>query len=170
MRAGLKRGGGGKRGIMLMECLVYLSLWMVVVGLGFGLFYRVYTQSKHLERATDDVVQVLRLGEEWRSEVRGQGKIELRGGDVGGVEFMVGDGVGYRFAGTNVFRMGMGEGEWRRVLTGVERCDFHRDEVGGVVAWRWELQLSKRSMHAAVVPRFSFQAVPGGGAAEEERP
>jgi hypothetical protein len=146
---------------------------MVVVGLGFGLFYRVYTQSKHLERATEDVVQVLRLGERWRSEVRERGKIELRGGDVGGVELMLrdeGGGVGYRFAGTNVFRMGIGEKEWRRVLSGVERCVFHRDEVGGVVAWRWELELSKRSVHAAVVPRFTFQAVPGGGAAEEERP
>ncbi len=162
--------GGGVRGIMLMECLAYLSLWMVVVGLGFGLFYRVYTQSKHLERATDDVVGVLRLGERWRAEVRGSGGVELGEGGAGGLDFVMASDagvVGYRFEGTNIWRRGEGEGDWRPVFSGVERCVFHRDEVEGVLVWRWELELSKRSRHAAVVPRFTFQAVPGRREGEE---
>ena len=68
---GAGRSSCNRRGILLMECLAYMGLWLAVVGLALHFFYRAYTQSKHLTRNADDIVRVLKAGERWRVEVRG---------------------------------------------------------------------------------------------------
>jgi len=175
MRVAGGQVGGREReasGIMLMECLFYLSIWMVVVGLGFTLFYRVYSQSKQLARVSDQVVQTLRAGEQWRKDVRGSRaapRWEPR--EQGTGEFILereGVELAYRVEGTNLLKKVAVDGRWQEVLSGLKTCRFWRDEAGGVVSWRWEVELSSRAAHPPVRPRFSFQAVPGGS--EEVRP
>lgn len=156
--------GRCRRGLMLLECLVYLSLWLLVVGLGFRFFYQAYTQSKHLARNADDIARVLKAGEMWRQDVRHSSTVprwESREGETGR-DFVLGAGdgwVAYRCTATNVLRRTSIDPGWRELFGGVETCEFHRDERGPVVSWRWELELKPRVRPASIRPRFTFQTV-----------
>ena len=55
---------------MLVDCLVYLAIWVVVVGLAFSAFYRCMSYSKNLARNADDIARALKAGERWREDVR----------------------------------------------------------------------------------------------------
>ena len=59
-----------QQGIMLVDCLVYLAIWVVVVGLAFSAFYRCLSYSKNLARNGDDIARALKAGERWREDVR----------------------------------------------------------------------------------------------------
>jgi hypothetical protein len=152
-------------GLVLMECLVYLSVWLVVAGVGFSLFYQVYIQSKHFSRGADDIVRTLKTGERWRAEVR-QSRVapswEPRVEGVGW-DFRVESDAGwvvYRFTGTNVLRSTAADPRWREVLGGVKSSAIEQDESRHALSWRWELELNPRTHRAKVEPRFTFQAVP----------
>src|SRR5213593_4873328 len=59
-----------QQGIMLVDCLVYLAIWTVVVGLAFSAFFRCMSYSKNLARNADDIARALKAGERWRQDVR----------------------------------------------------------------------------------------------------
>src|SRR5436309_3107766 len=59
-----------QQGIMLVDCLVYLAIWAVVVGLAFSAFFRSMSYSKNLARNADDIARALKAGERWREDVR----------------------------------------------------------------------------------------------------
>jgi len=150
---------------MLMECLVYLGVWLVVASVGFALFYQVYTQSKYLTRGIDDVAQTLRAGEQWRAEVR-QSTVaphwEPQSTGTGWDFTLENDGgrIIYRFTGTNVLRSTTTDPHWREVLGRVKASAIERDETPHTLSWRWELELAPRAQRAKVEPRLTFQAVP----------
>ena len=55
-------------GILLVECLVYLGVFAVLIGIGYGTFYMCWDYSKALCYATDDIASALRAGERWRAD------------------------------------------------------------------------------------------------------
>ena len=57
-------------GYLLIECLVYMSVLVVVLGLGLGAFYVCWDYSKALHYATDDITAALHAGERWRADIR----------------------------------------------------------------------------------------------------
>src|ERR1700690_441955 len=57
-------------GYLLIECLVYLSVIVVILGLGTGAFYVCWDHSKALHYATDDINAALHAGERWRADIR----------------------------------------------------------------------------------------------------
>src|SRR5438128_5034595 len=59
-----------QQGFMLVDCLVYLAIWAVVVGLAFSAFFRSMSYSKNLARNADDIAPALQAGERWREDVR----------------------------------------------------------------------------------------------------
>jgi len=154
-----------RQGILLMECLAYMSLWLIVVGVALQFFYQAYTQSKHLVRNADDIVRVLKAGERWRTDVRSSSlapRWEPRENEAGR-DLVLGaasDWVAYRCTTTNVLRRSAGEPRWKEVFGGLQVGAFHRDERGSVVSWRWELELRPRVQKPGIRPRFTFQAVP----------
>jgi hypothetical protein len=160
------RGAGSQRvrGLLLMECLVYLSLWFVIVGVGFGLFYQVYSQAKHLARTADDIGRVLKAGERWRQEVRASELAPRWQSTESGVgdELLLGGEttwVAYRCTTTNLLRRTAADPEWREFLGGLKACALHCDERGPVVSWRWEIEIQARVPRPSIRPRFTFQAV-----------
>ena len=67
-----------RAGIMLVECLVYLGVFAVLLGIGYGTFYVCWDYSKALRYATDDIASALRAGERWRADIRSAtGKITI---------------------------------------------------------------------------------------------
>jgi len=66
----LHPGNFRQRGIMLIECMIYVTVLTIILLLAFSIFYQCQTQSVHLRRQTEHVAVTLRFGERWRNEVR----------------------------------------------------------------------------------------------------
>lgn len=153
-------------GLMLMECLVYLSVWFVIVSVGFGLFYQAYSKSKQLSRNARDIVQTLQTGERWRAEVRATAlppRWVTRAEGEEDLDFVLGgedSWIAYRATGSNILRRTAVDPRWQEVLRGVASSAMVREERAGVVSWRWELEIKPYVLKSQVRPRFSFQAVP----------
>ena len=65
-------------GILLMECLVYISVFAILLGIGTAAFYFCWGHTQAVIYATDDIAIALRAGERWRADVRGAtGKISV---------------------------------------------------------------------------------------------
>ena len=57
-------------GVLLVECVVYIGLFAIVLGLALASFFLCWDNSKALLYATDDIGAALRTGERWRADVR----------------------------------------------------------------------------------------------------
>lgn len=152
-----------QRGILLPEVLVYMSAILVVTALAGAAFYKALDFSKHLHRVAGDITTCIAAGERWRSEIRATTNAVLSEA-VGSTRMLLipgADGpVVYRFGEGKLERATAMDGPWVPVMEKVRRCEFHRDEKGGVVSWRWELELAPRRSTATIAPMFTFQAVP----------
>ena len=94
---------------LLEECLVYIAVSSVLLGLAFAAFYRVMENAKGLRRNAADIARVLQAGERWREDIhRATGPLRLVSSQ-GAVEqaFHVPQRSGeviYFFTGTNLLR------------------------------------------------------------------
>src|SRR6266571_9332449 len=119
-------------GFMLEECLVYLAVSSVLLGLAFGAFYRVMENAKGLRRNAADIARALQAGERWREDIhRATGPLRLVGME-GAVEqaFHVPQQTGevvYFFTGTNVVRRANPDAPWIETLAAVKHSRLVRD-------------------------------------------
>src|ERR1041384_1970069 len=60
----------GCRGVTLVECLVYISVLFIVLGVAGSALYQGMKQSAALRRNAEDIATALRAGERWRAAVR----------------------------------------------------------------------------------------------------
>ena len=151
-------------GFMLEECLIYLAVSSVLLGLAFGAFYRVMENAKALRRNAADIARALHAGERWREDIhRATGPLRLVSMD-GAVEqaFHVPQQSGevvYYFTGTNIVRRANPDAPWIETLAAVKHSRLVRDPREQVVAWRWEVELNAGRKKPLVRPLFTFQAV-----------
>ncbi|HKS38143.1 MAG TPA: hypothetical protein VJW76_13180 [Verrucomicrobiae bacterium] len=151
-------------GIMLGECLIYISVWSVLLGLSFAAYYRVLDNTTRLRRSAADITRVLQAGERWREDVR-QATGPLKPvGIEGTVEHALhvpqaAGEVVYYFTGTNLLRRAAADAPWIEFLARVNASRMNKDTRERVVAWRWEVELNAGKKKPAVRPLFSFQAV-----------
>jgi len=149
---------------MLVDCLVYLAIWVVVVGLAFSAFYRCLSYSKNLARTADDIARALKAGERWREDVRAaSGPLERVSGEASVEQALhipqkTGEVI-YRFIDGAVLRQSGTNASWIPALTGVKSSRMEKDERQRVVSWRWEVELKNKQKVARVRPLFTFQAV-----------
>jgi hypothetical protein len=146
-------------GILLIECLVYFSIWLVVMD-WLAAFYRCLDYSKALSRNAADIVRVRPASVGARTSVA-TGPLE---------EFELEDEMALHIphtAGETIYRF-MKDGIWRstresapgmKILSGVKTSRMLKDERERVVTWRWEVELKNAQKAARVRPLFSFQAV-----------
>lgn len=150
-------------GYMLIECLVYISALLILLGLGYAAFYRCLENSVALRRSADDIANALHAGERWRADLRAaNGTIRVEGTSRDQILHLPGarGGVAYQFS-TNVVLRRVGSGPWTRLLANVKSSSMESDPRPSVVAWRWELELKPRSKRLGRVrPLFTFIAVP----------
>lgn len=156
----------GNGGFTLVEMMVYIAVLVVITAVGFSVLYRCMDASRGLKRNTTEIADALRAGEDWRADLRAASTVRVRNGDEGQVLNLASSRgeIGYRFATNAVFRR-IGNNPWSPMLANVEASRFVSETRGGVVAWRWELELQSRSKKfTQVKPLFTFIAVPAGDA------
>lgn len=151
----------GRSGILLMECLMYLAIFVLVVGGATTAFYFCWDHSKALIYTTDDITSALHAGERWRADVRGAtGKISAEttaSGEV--VKIPVGaKEILYRFASGAVHRQIATENVSQLLLPKVKKSAMQIDARGEVTAWRWELELAEPRKEITQPLRFTFEA------------
>ena len=154
----------GQQGIMLVDCLVYLAIWAVVVGLALSAFYRSMSYSKNLERNADDIARAMKAGERWRKDVRAaSGPFKLVTWETGVAQALhipqKSGEVIYLFSNGAVLRQRGTNAPWIPALNGVKASRMEKDERQRVVSWRWEVELKNKQKVARVRPLFTFQAV-----------
>ena len=147
----------------LIECLVYMMMFFVVMGLGYAAMYRSMDASTGLRRNAADITQALDAGERWRDDVRAATQplhLEQNGEEVLLHIPRADTEVTYRFSSNNVSRR-VGSAEWSGALEHVNNSTFISDPRTKVAAWKWEVELQPyRKSLTRLHPLFTFIAVP----------
>jgi hypothetical protein len=150
-----------KAGILLVECLVYIAVFFILLGIGTAAFYFCWDHSKALIYATDDITSVLRAGERWRADVRGAtGKISVETTQTGEV-VKIPEGtkkILYRFDSGEMRRQMASSDFLELLLPKVKTSQMKTEMRGNVTAWRWELELTQRRQETQLPLLFTFEA------------
>ena len=153
----------GQRGILLIECIIYLGLFFVVVGLAFQLFYACWDNARSFRRNADQIIGTLNAGERWRDDVR-SANAALRAEDSpAGLLLHIPQQRGevvYRYSSGSIRRRGGTMADWTQILAGVKSSRMELDKRQLVTAWRWEVELTVHRSNTRMRPLFSFEAVP----------
>jgi type II secretory pathway pseudopilin PulG len=148
----------------LIEVLVYMSMLMVIIALGYTAMYRSMDASSGLRRNASDITHALNAGERWREDVRAATRplrIERISDDEALLHIPQATAeVTYRFASNSVTRR-VGGAEWTPALEHVDHSTFIADPRQTVTAWKWEVELEPyRKSLTRLHPLFTFLAVP----------
>ena len=166
-RAASRRPGSSESGILLVECLVYLSCFFVALGAAFAVFHQTLSFSRDLRRNADDIARVLKAGERWRTDVRAAtGRIVVEEGP-GGRALRIpqpGGATTYLFVTNAVLRCADASERCETILSAVKESRFVSEPRQHVTAWRWDLELPSRLKAVRVYPLFTFTAVSGAEA------
>jgi hypothetical protein len=150
-------------GILLMECLVYLAVLFLVMGLAYSVFYRGWEQSLGLRRNAEQIGRALTTGERWREDVR-SATGPLRAEESATEQFLhIPHGsseVVYRFAQETLYRRTDERATWSEVLDRIKLSRMQIEPRQNVTAWRWELELKTRTKKRRMEPLLTFEAVP----------
>jgi prepilin-type N-terminal cleavage/methylation domain-containing protein len=152
------------RGFSLIECLAYLAVLGVVMGMAFTAFFRVQENSLDLRRNADDILRATRLGERWREDIRLATARPFIAANGAWVEFVIPQEQGavkYAFSNGTVWRKPADRDKTVAVMKGVKDSRMELDARQRVNAWRWELELASKQKDPRVKPLFSFLAVGG---------
>jgi Tfp pilus assembly protein FimT len=150
-------------GITLMEVLVYMALFVVVVGGATRTFYECWDGTKTLRRNADDVARALDLGERWRADVRGAtGPLQVTATSGAGqcrIPAAAGEVI-YTFADGEIRRQAAAAPNtlW---LSNVKSSQMQSEARGRAAAWRWELELKTARREARLRPLFTFECAAG---------
>jgi Tfp pilus assembly protein FimT len=147
-------------GILLVECIVYIAVFAILLGIGTASFYFCWDHTKALIYATDDIASALRAGERWRADVRtATGKIAVEmtaNGEVVRIPESAGEIV-YRFESGELRREISTMNYFQVLLPKVKSSRMESELRGGVAAWRWELELAERRKETHLPLRFTFE-------------
>ena len=150
-----------RAGIMLVECMVYLAVFLILAGVASGSFYVCWDGFRALISTTDDVSAALRAGERWRADVRdASGNITVETTSSGQVVKIPENGneIIYSFDSKGLRRQ-MGPGGFSRlVLPKVKSSEMKCETRGAVRAWQWELELPERRKGPHLPMFFTFEA------------
>jgi Tfp pilus assembly protein FimT len=168
MKTCSKRPSNRQRGLSLIETLVYMAVFVVVLGCATAVFFQSWTDSKALHRNATDILGALHAGDQWRADVRSAtGPMQiLDASDAQQLHIPTTNGeIVYAFAAGQLRRQAAGDAISRLWLDHVKSSRMQADARPNVAAARWELELQSSLKTAKFHPLFTFQAVVGGGVA-----
>ena len=154
----------GCRGLSLLELMVYISVFIVILGISYASLYRTTDTTKHLGRNAHDISRALRAGERWRQDVRSAtGAIELdRSASSVAIKIPTKDGViRYTFRDGVCWRESQGRSDPEKFVDRVRDSQFISEKRSSLSCWRWELELEPSRTHASMKPLFTFIAPSG---------
>jgi hypothetical protein len=150
-----------RAGSLLIECLIYISVFVVVLGLGVGAFYVCWDHSQALHYATDDITAALRAGERWRTDIRRATGAIVGETASGSRRLRIPHGTNeiiYQFNAGEVRRQVAASDFSELLLARVKASEMVREPRGPVAAWRWELELAARRQETRLPLAFTFEA------------
>jgi prepilin-type N-terminal cleavage/methylation domain-containing protein len=148
-----------RTGMTLLECLVYIAVFAILMGVGTAAFYFCWDHTRATISTATEVESALRAGETWRADVRAAtGKIivsEAADGEVIEIPGHAGKVI-YRYRGDELYRENGDTGRSRLVLEKVVHSTMQTEARAGVTAWRWELELKPPRQMPNFPVRFTF--------------
>jgi hypothetical protein len=148
-------------GVLLLECVTYISVFAILLGLGFAAFYTMWGNSAALRRTADHVAGALRAGEQWRADIRGAtGTIHVED-SADGKLMKIPHGkaeIIYRISGNEVWRKN-GTLPWYRALSRIKTSEMEPENRDQVMVWHWDLGMDPRGTGRTKPWLFSFEAV-----------
>jgi len=154
-----------RSGLMLMECVMYLGLVMLLVGLAMAALLMAFTQSTHLREGSDHIIKTLQAGEQWRADIRSAvgspSVVHTATNSTLRLTTSSGGVIDYAFFDQTVWRKVAPRNDWQPLLQRVDASRFIPDQREHVRSWRWELKLVHGKSRPGMMPLFTFKAVPG---------
>ena len=153
-QSGERRLGRSCRGFLLVELVAYCALFMIVVGLAYGAYYRCLDSSRRLRQNASDITLALNAGERWREDVRLARGFQAASNSLvltqaaGCVEYAFDDGAVWRRDAERSARL----------LAHVKDSSMRRDAYQRVTALSWELELEVSRTNVSIKPLFTFKA------------
>jgi hypothetical protein len=148
-------------GILLIECLVYISVFAILLGIGTAAFYFCWDHTRAVISTTNEVASALHAGERWRADVcAATGQISVvTTADSATMEIPAGEKkIVYRLVAGELRReIPLQNLSWL-VLEKVKATEMKAETRDGVKAWRWELELTPRRKEAHFPLLFTFEA------------
>ena len=148
-------------GVSLIECLVYVAVFAILLGIGTASFYFCWDHTRATIFTADEIGSALRAGETWRADVR------AATGKISGETTATGETVKISEGGKEVLYR-LANGELRReiptqnfsrlLLPKVKSSAMKTESRDGVTAWRWELEVTPRRKDAHLPLVFTFAA------------
>jgi hypothetical protein len=152
------------RGVMLVDCLVYLGIFFMLSAVAFSAFYRCYDNMRAWRRNSEDIVRTLRVGELWRDDLRAAtGPVRIETSETEQMLHIPHQGgeVLYLRSTGEVLRRANDRTPWAVVLPQVKTSQMQLDKREHVNVWRWEVELQSPRKTVRLRPLFTFLAVPG---------
>lgn len=150
-------------GTSLIECLVYIAVFGLLLGLATAAFYFCWDNTRAMMGTTDKIEAALRAGERWRADVRSAtGPVSVEwAGDSETVRIPEGSReIVYHFNQGTLRREQNPSASQPFVLEAVRASAMYTESRNGVIACRWELELAPvRKAHPHPL-RFTFEAAP----------
>lgn len=160
--------GNDQRGMLLIDCMAYIGLLALILGMAFLAFYRASDHSRDLASNAADIARALNVGERWRDDLRtatAPPRLE-QDGEVPVLHLPhAGGEIAYAFRDGAVFRRALPNTHWTTMLPAVASSTMRPEPRRHVTAWHWDLELTGRQKIARLRPVFSFEAVPPRSAA-----
>jgi hypothetical protein len=150
-----------RAGYLLIECLVYISVFVVILGLGIGAFYVCWDHSKALHFAADDITAALHAGERWRADIRQATGAVIGETAPGSEQLRIPHGnneIIYSFNAGEVRRQVAASDFSELLLAKVKASEMVGETRGPVAAWRWEVTLASRRKETRLPLAFTFEA------------
>ena len=148
-------------GVMLIECLVYIAVFGLLLGMGTAAFYFCWDHTRAVIFTSTEIESTLRAGELWRADVRtATGKISVETSPIEGI-VRIPEGekeVVYRFNDGELRREIPSQNQSRLLLAKVKSSEMKSASRAGVTAWRWEVELTPRRKEAHLPLLFTFAA------------
>ena len=152
-----------EQAIALLDCMVYLGLFVLIFGLAVAAFFETNDNSKRLSQNAADIVRTMQVGERWRSDIRQASRIQIKSDreSICSIEQPSGE-IRYIFKDGMVYRQALSGAVTNPVLVlaSVKTSLMEPDRRAQVTPWRWEVELSGSQKAARVPPLFTFTAVP----------
>ncbi len=146
---------------MLAECLIYIAIAAVLVGVGSMLFLRCMETARNFSRNADDITGALSVGERWRADLR-RATDTPSASEPGRADLVIpveGGHVIYVFENGAIWRSEAGDTRWTRLLDRVETARWNSEKRTFATAWHFDLEMETKKKNARLRPLFSFIGV-----------
>ena len=150
------------RGLTLIDCLVYMSLFGLVTALATTCAFKLERQARVLHRRSEELTRALKAGELWRADIRSATNepaiVAYRGQSLLKIPTIDGE-VLYYFESSALWRKPAKSAQFGLFLPDLKLCSMLPERRKNARGWICELELASKIQQQKMRPLFTFRAV-----------